>query len=264
MVGPIERPASPAVIENLARVIVDPTISLPDRYKVLFSLRNVTGPAATAALLAALTVPHVGDLFRHDVAFCLGQRRDPAAIETLLAILRDESDHSMVRHEAAEALASVGSSGSGSGGRLPGPDEEGEAPTTSTNSTIHASLLDVVRAHVDDPVREVAETCKLALEKIAYTERLAKGEEPPRADENPYYSVDPTPAYPKATPLSELRAILLDEGASMFDRYQALFGIRNRGGDEAVDVLGECFGAKSALLKHEVAYVLGQLARPHR
>lgn len=45
-------------------------------------------------------------------------------------------------------------------------------------------------------------------------------------------------------------------------RYRALFALRNRGGDEAVEVLCEAFGASSALLKHEVAYVLGQLQHP--
>ena len=42
-------------------------------------------------------------------------------------------------------------------------------------------------------------------------------------------------------------------------RYSALFALRNKGGDEAVAALGAVFGARSALLKHEVAYVMGQM-----
>lgn len=42
-------------------------------------------------------------------------------------------------------------------------------------------------------------------------------------------------------------------------RYSALFALRNKGGKEAVAILGEVFGARSALLKHETAYVLGQM-----
>lgn len=38
----------------------------------------------------------------------------------------------------------------------------------------------------------------------------------------------------------------------MFDRYSALFALRNKGGKEAVGVLVEVFKAKSALIKHEV------------
>jgi hypothetical protein len=42
-------------------------------------------------------------------------------------------------------------------------------------------------------------------------------------------------------------------------RYRALFALRNKGGSEAVAVLGEAFSCSSALLKHEVAYVFGQM-----
>jgi hypothetical protein len=45
-------------------------------------------------------------------------------------------------------------------------------------------------------------------------------------------------------------------------RYRALFALRNKGGEAAVAVLGEAFGATSALLKHEVAYVMGQMQHP--
>lgn len=45
-------------------------------------------------------------------------------------------------------------------------------------------------------------------------------------------------------------------------RYRALFALRNRGGPEAVDALGAAFGCSSALLKHEVAYVMGQMQHP--
>lgn len=42
-------------------------------------------------------------------------------------------------------------------------------------------------------------------------------------------------------------------------RYAALFALRNKGGKDAVAALGEVFKARSALLKHEVAYVMGQM-----
>lgn len=46
-------------------------------------------------------------------------------------------------------------------------------------------------------------------------------------------------------------------------RYSALFALRNKGGKEAIMALGEVFKqARSALLKHEVAYVLGQMCDP--
>ena len=101
---------------------------------------------------------------------------------------------------------------------------------------------------------QVAETCTLALARI---EALCSAAASP--DESRYLSVDPTPAAPASTPLAELKASLLDESAPMPERYAALFGLRNKGGAEAVAVLSESFAARSALLKHEVAYVLGQM-----
>lgn len=46
---------------------------------------------------------------------------------------------------------------------------------------------------------------------------------------------------------------------SRAQRYRALFGLRNKGGREAVEALGEAFKCRSALLKHEIAYVMGQM-----
>ncbi len=48
----------------------------------------------------------------------------------------------------------------------------------------------------------------------------------------------------------------------MFERYSALFALRNQGGAEAVAALGAAFDCSSALLKHEIAYALGQMGHP--
>lgn len=103
---------------------------------------------------------------------------------------------------------------------------------------------------------QVAQTCQLALQRIQYhSQQNAEAQQ----DESRYLSVDPTPAAPSSTPGSELRATLLDEGARIFDRYRAMFALRNKGGAESVRALGDAFASQSALLKHEVAYVLGQM-----
>ena len=44
---------------------------------------------------------------------------------------------------------------------------------------------------------------------------------------------------------------------------RALFALRNIGGEESVDALAAAFGSASALLKHEIAYVLGQMQDDH-
>ena len=104
---------------------------------------------------------------------------------------------------------------------------------------------------------QVAETCQLALARINAVQYGASV--PAADDESPYLSVDPTPAAPRSTSLPALRAALLDERGPLTERYAAMFALRNRGGADAVAALAEAFGCRSALLKHEVAYVLGQM-----
>jgi deoxyhypusine monooxygenase len=49
----------------------------------------------------------------------------------------------------------------------------------------------------------------------------------------------------------------LDEKEVMFSRMRAVFALRSIRSQQAIDVLCEGFSSKSALLKHELAYVLG-------
>jgi deoxyhypusine monooxygenase len=58
---------------------------------------------------------------------------------------------------------------------------------------------------------------------------------------SPYLSVDPAPAMSEALPTTELRALLLDEELDMFQRYAALFSLRNKGGPEEVDAMTAAF-----------------------
>ena len=56
--------------------------------------------------------------------------------------------------------------------------------------------------------------------------------------------------------------ILLDARVPLKARFRALFILRNVGGESAIDYIGRCLRRpdEGALLKHELAYVLGQLA----
>ena len=71
-------------------------------------------------------------------------------------------------------------------------------------------------------------------------------------------SVDPAP--PSSTvQLKELRTILLDEDQKMFQRMRSVFKLRNIRSPESCLILCEAFNSESALLRHELAYVLGQM-----
>lgn len=53
--------------------------------------------------------------------------------------------------------------------------------------------------------------------------------------------------------------ILTDKSQPLKDRFRALFTLRNLGGEKAIDYISQCFDDTSALLKHELAYCLGQM-----
>lgn len=180
-------------------------------------------------------------LLRHDAAFCLGQRGSQTALPALEAVLRRPGEHAMVRHEASEAAGALGGRG-----------------------------IDLIREFANDPSREVAETCRLALARAAWLESgdagAAGDASAPSAAHPRFLSVDPAPPAPAGTPLPALVATLLNDAAPIFDRYRALFSLRDDGGEAAVAALCAALRATgpsaSALLKHELAYVLGQLRAP--
>jgi len=53
--------------------------------------------------------------------------------------------------------------------------------------------------------------------------------------------------------------LLQDKSKPLKDRFRALFTLKNLGGKEAIDFISSCFDDSSALLKHELAYCLGQM-----
>ena len=61
-------------------------------------------------------------------------------------------------------------------------------------------------------------------------------------------------------PTEELLERLMDPSKTLFDRYRAMFALRNRADTESVLALTKGLHDSSALFRHEVAYVLGQLA----
>lgn len=97
--------------------------------------------------------------------------------------------------------------------------------------------------------------------------------------ESAHLSVDPAPPSAKRS-VGTLKKRLMDTSLSMFKRYRAMFALREIGTAEAAEVtctctiaatqsllmlslvqaLAEAFVDSSALLRHEIGYVLGQMA----
>jgi deoxyhypusine monooxygenase len=179
-----------------------------------------------------------GSLLRHEFAYVLGQMQTPLACQTLHKLLVEATeDCVMVRHEAAEALGAIASSDS-------------------------TQVLESTYQKYTGSLNELADTCRLALHRIQHPDAqvgcacmLA-----------PYSSVDPVAADPQHADLNaeELGDLLCDESLDLVERYRAMFSLRNRGGEECVQQLCRALitDQSSSLLRHEVAFVLGQLQHP--
>lgn len=184
-----------------------------------------------------------GSLMRHEFAYVLGQLRDDRAVPTLELVLQNADDCVMVRHEAAEALGAIGSKTS-------------------------EPILRKVMLNYKDSLPELSDTCRLSLNVMEWRDNGQRGGDPVGCAcmLNPYSSVDPAPPNPLHDKLSfeELGDLLCDSERDIFDRYRAMFSLRNRGSEPAVKQLCRALtqDASSALLRHEVAYVLGQMQHP--
>jgi deoxyhypusine monooxygenase len=92
---------------ELGDILCNPTLSMFDRYRAMFSLRDRGGEQAVLQLCRALLSDESSALLRHEVSYVLGQVQHPASIPALEASLRKKEEHQMVRHESAEALGAI-------------------------------------------------------------------------------------------------------------------------------------------------------------
>ena len=247
-------------IQELEKAIADPTNPIGMRMRAAYYLRQVhtdhhdeedddeellrTREACVLALQKGLLDKRHGSLMRHEFAYVMGQLRDELCCETLEHVLQNEKDCVMVRHEAAEALGAIGAVRS-------------------------AAVLKEVREATMDSLPELSDTCQLAINVMEWRANGGDPDDMPAACAcmlNPYSSVDPAPPHPAHQDKSfqELGDILCNVELPIFERYRAMFSLRNRGGADAVEQLSRALtqDTSSPLLRHEVAYVLGQMQHP--
>ena len=255
-------------VETHRAELVDQSLPMPRRFRALFTLRSIGGDDAVAALLGAMT-DDPSALFRHEVAFALGQMQAPGAVGVLKRVLRDATDDEMVRHECAEALGAIATEECVDALRdacVDGCRVVRETATLALRRLEHArakrgEAKDAVEAPASKTLGSAKERLSAPANDAPRTPGQLMEDKDPLDADSPYLSVDPVPAAPASVPVDDLTAVLLDESADMWDRYGAMFALRNRGdGPGVARTLGEVLGSsQSALLKHEACYVLGQL-----
>ncbi|KAI8989395.1 armadillo-type protein [Pilobolus umbonatus] len=204
---------------------------LAERFRSLFTLKNLADNKSIDIIAKAFVDD--SDLLKHELAYCLGQIKNPRANDVLTRVLEDKKEHEMVRHEAAEALGAIGS----------------------------LESLPVLEKYLNDSSQAVVDTCELAIDLIKY-ENDPKTKAEREGKKSLYNSVDPAPPTSGSVSVEELEAQLTNPKLKLFKRYRAMFALREIGTTEAVLALAKGLKDESALFRHEVAYVFGQLQHP--
>lgn len=129
----------------------------------------------------------------------------------------------MVRHEAGEALGALG----------------------------HAPSLELLRKYLNDFEEVVRQTCEIAIARIEWeASEAAKAEE---LQKSAFASIDPAPPTAgKEVNIEKLQGFLNNQALPLFDRYRAMFRLRDIATPEAIDALASGFVDPSALFRHEV------------
>ena len=84
--------------EAVGGVLNNPNAALKERFRALFTLKNLGGEEAIKQISRCFTDPSA--LLKHECAYCLGQMQDELAIPFLTQVLKDTAQEAMVRHEA--------------------------------------------------------------------------------------------------------------------------------------------------------------------
>ncbi|EGV65171.1 deoxyhypusine hydroxylase [Yamadazyma tenuis] len=214
---------------------------LANRFRALFNLKCI-GAESTNTEEAEKAITYIADCFqdesellKHEVAYVLGQTHRLVAAPPLRQVLKDNNQQIMVRHEAAEALGALG-------------DKD--------------SLALLQDYYKNDPSLEIRQTCELAIERIKWEQSEESKTE--NIEKSLYTSIDPAPPMPSdvESKVEKLQRILNDQDTPLFERYRAMFRLRDLGTDEACLALASGFDDPSALFKHEIAYVFGQICNP--
>jgi len=202
---------------------------LKGRFRALFTLNSLATPLAVELICDCFGDESV--LLKHELAYCLGQMQREEAIPKLRDLLSNFEEHPMVRHEAGEALGAIGT----------------------------PICANIVKEFCNDSVSVVADTCKIANLKMSNLDRTkCRGK---------YASIDPAARFEgsETRDVKTLREILItdnEEDLILYSRYAAMFELRDIGTDQAILALCDGLKCKNPLLKHEVAFVLGQLQNP--
>ncbi|CDW84373.1 deoxyhypusine hydroxylase [Stylonychia lemnae] len=235
-------------VSEYAATLQDLTLPIPKRVSSLWCLRTVSSLECLDALFRAFEIEQSSELLKHEICYALGQMdKSPEHIEKIQNFLEkvlDEDHPKIVLHEAVEALGNINSE----------------------------NTLKLLKRFENETSEILYETCFLTIKLVEWREKTENGKtEGLNLSKLKFNTTnDPAPPFnfvrePKYKDIQLLESIILDnENYDLFERYRALFTLRELNTEEAVIAMCQCMTKEnskkcSALLKHEVAFILAQM-----
>ncbi|KCZ80142.1 hypothetical protein H312_02474 [Anncaliia algerae PRA339] len=204
-------------------VLFSENAHITEKMRALFTLRNILTDESALTICEAFKFKSV--LLKHELAYVLGQMRLEVSLPKLISVLKDESENEIVRHEAAEAL-----------GNFDYKDK--------------TEILKLLHSFINHESKPLSETAYLSYNKLKReVNEISK-----------YNSFDPAMPLDKNLTREEMRKFLLDDSSDLFLKYEIIFYLRDLATIESISLLGEGMKNTSELLKHEIAFVVGQIA----
>jgi len=234
------------ILLSLRKTLTTESEPLAKRFRALFSLKHLACQSDSPSCIPAISAIAAGfsspsALLKHELAYCLGQTKNLAAVPYLRAVLEDRGEDAMCRHESAEALAAIGD--------------------------VESLALLIERRDDNEEVKVVRETCEISVARIEWENSEERKLEKLRQSD--FASIDPAPPMEATATIESLEKSLLDTTQPLFIRYRAMFGLRDLASPpslptavQAVLALAKGFTDPSALFRHEIAFVFGQLSHP--
>ena len=100
-------------VEKLSSMLIDVSLPLKLRFRILFTLKNLEYHGNQAKDLANIVnaicraFNDTSALLKHECAYCLGQMGNKHAIVKLINVLNDSNEDPMVRHEAGRKIMTI-------------------------------------------------------------------------------------------------------------------------------------------------------------
>jgi deoxyhypusine monooxygenase len=260
-------------IQMLSSVLNNPSLALSLRFRALFSLKSINTLEAIQEISKGFQ--DNSNLLKHEIAYVLGQMKNTESLQILYQVLADKTQDAMVRHEAAEAIGAIGKRESivvleefrnddeqvvretvelaidglnYHSGHMDNNDGHGENMGLTHNGQTENNGNLNGQTDNDGNHNETVDDNNAINDSNNITSNNINGEKE-------FGTIDPAPAEKNQYSTNELTTRLLDTNLSLFQRYKAMFALRNRGDVEAVEGLCRGFDDDSALFRHEIGMI---------